>query len=189
MNWLAHLFLSEPTPEFQIGGLLPDVAPVASLEGLADGFQQGIRRHREIDAFTDTHPVFLRSKSRFAPPLRRFAGILVDVIYDHFLARDWHRYSQQSLGSFADSFYAELVARRGAIPHVAFTRLEPMKADNWLCSYADVQGVATALRRISMRLSRPFDMSPAANVLTANYAAFEEDFGQFFPDVRALVGR
>ena len=113
----------------------------------------------------------------------------MDVIYDHFLARDWDRYSPQSLIEFADDFYAALIERRGAIPHVAFTRLEPMKADNWLCSYADVEGVATTLRRISMRLSRPFDMSPAADVLTANYAAFEEDFGRFFPEVRALVGR
>lgn len=189
VNWLAHLFLSDPTPEFQIGGLLPDVAPAATLAGLADGFLSGIQRHREIDAFTDSHPVFLRSKARFTPPLRRFAGILVDVIYDHFLARDWHRYSPQPLPEFADEFYATLVAHRAQIPEAAFERLEPMKADNWLCSYAETEGVATALRRISARLSRPFDMSPGAVVLVENYGAFESDFAEFFPEVRNLTGR
>jgi acyl carrier protein phosphodiesterase len=189
MNWLAHLYLSEPSPEFRIGGLLPDVAPASELVGLAPGFQQGIHRHLKIDAFTDTHPVFLRSKARFSPPLRRFAGILVDVIYDHFLARDWTCFSSQPLRQFADEFYDSLVEHRTAIPLIAFERLEPMKSDDWLCSYAEIDGVATALGRISRRLRRPFDMSAGAAVLSANYAAFEQDFGEFFPEVRMLAGR
>lgn len=163
------------------------MAPAASLAGLADGFQRGIRRHREIDLFTDSHPVFLRSKARFTPPLRRFAGILVDVIYDHFLARDWMRFSPQPLRQFSDEFYAALVANRASIPAIAFERLEPMQADNWFCSYADIEGVETALRRISTRLSRPFDMSAGAAVLAENYAAFESDFAEFFPAVRSFV--
>lgn len=189
MNWLAHLYLSDPSPEFRIGGLLPDVAPAAELVGLGTGFQRGIQRHLKIDAFTDAHPVFLRSKARFAPPLRRFAGILVDVIYDHFLARDWSRFSAQPLREFADEFYESLVGHRAAIPPIAFERLEPMKSDDWLCSYAGIDGVATALGRISRRLHRPFDLSAGAAVLSANYAAFEQDFAEFFPEVRMLAGR
>jgi hypothetical protein len=89
MNWLAHLFLSDPEPACRIGNLLPDFLSANVLAGLPAAFQRGIAQHRRIDAYTDAHPVFRRSVQRFAPPFRRYGGVLVDIFYDHFLARDW----------------------------------------------------------------------------------------------------
>src|SRR5262245_27969290 len=104
MNWLAHLLLSEPTSAFRIGSLLPDFVRPPLLAGLPIDFQRGIECHRRIDAFTDAHPIVRRSVGRFVPPYRRFAGILVDVFYDHFLARDWTAHASIPLTDFVGEF-------------------------------------------------------------------------------------
>jgi acyl carrier protein phosphodiesterase len=187
MNWLAHLFLSEPTPAFRVGNLLPDFVGVSALAALPAAFQGGIRAHRQIDAFTDAHPVFRQSVARLQPPLRRFGGPLVDVFYDHFLARDWERYSASSLTDFAAEFYGSIEALRGEIPAEAMLALERMRADDWLCSYRELAGVEETFRRMSQRLRRPFDLAPAAAVLERHYAAFEADFAAFFPELSAYV--
>src|SRR5215208_1187298 len=97
MNWLAHLLLSEPTPHFRIGNLLPDLLNHRELQAVHSRFKSGIDCHRLIDRFTDSHPVVRRSRERFGPTYRRFSGILVDIFYDHFLAQTWSSYSEISL--------------------------------------------------------------------------------------------
>src|SRR6266850_1875154 len=124
MNWLAHLYLSEPNPEFRLGNLLADIAPDRSLASLPAAFQRGIAQHRRIDAFTDSHPVVRRSIQRFAPPFRRFGSIVCDVFYDHFLARDWDSYSSEPLSTFAQSVYGSFDAYRPLISPEAFSRLD-----------------------------------------------------------------
>ena len=84
MNWLAHLFLSEPSAAFRIGNLLPDLARPSELSGLSTEFIRGMEQHRLIDAFTDSHPVVRRSIARVGPEFRRFGGIFVDIYFDHF---------------------------------------------------------------------------------------------------------
>jgi acyl carrier protein phosphodiesterase len=189
MNWLAHLFLSEPTPAFRVGNLLPDFVGVSALAGLPAAFQAGIRVHRQIDAFTDAHPIFRQSVARLRPPFRRFGGPLVDVFYDHFLARDWERYAGLPLTEFAAEFYGSFEGLREAIPPEAMVALERMRADNWLCSYRELAGVEETFRRMSQRLRRPFDLAPAAAALERDYAAFEADFAAFFPELSAYVSR
>ncbi|MDB6068331.1 MAG: hypothetical protein JWR26_4539 [Pedosphaera sp.] len=187
MNWLAHLLLSEPTPAFRLGGILPDLASASALAGMPPEFQGGIRRHHQIDAYTDSHAIFRRSVHRFSPPFRRFGGILVDVFYDHFLASDWESYSDKSLPDFTSDFYASFESHRADIPPEVYERLLQMKAGNWLCSYGDVQGVATTLGRIGSRLRRPFDLAPAIAVLERDYKLFHGDFTAFFPEVTKHV--
>lgn len=187
MNWLAHLLLSEPTPAFRLGGILPDLASASELAGMAADFQGGIRRHHQIDAYTDSHAIFRRSVQRFSPPFRRFGGILVDVFYDHFLSCDWGSYSDRSLPVFASEFYASFEGLRADVPPEVYERLLLMKAGNWLCSYGDIQGVAITLGRISTRLRRPFDLAPATAVLEQDYKLFHGDFAAFFPEVSRHV--
>src|SRR5688572_8345575 len=97
MNWLAHLLLAEPTPQFRLGAILPDLVSMQVLAGLPPDFQRGIRQHRQVDAYTDSHAIFRRSVQRLDPPFRRFGGILVDIFYDHFIARDWQSFSATPL--------------------------------------------------------------------------------------------
>src|SRR3569833_1990969 len=105
MNWLAHLFLSEPNAEFRIGNLLPDLARPSVLAGLSADFVRGIQQHRRIDAFTDSHPIVRRSIARVGPEFRRFGGIFVDIFYDHFLSREWPNFSDMPLTEFTRDIY------------------------------------------------------------------------------------
>ena len=188
MNWLAHLYLSEPNPRFRIGNLLPDLVPMSALSGLSPDLMRGVRQHRRIDAFTDTHPVVRRSISRVGPDFRRFGGILVDIFYDHFLARDWLSFSSTPLEIFIAEFYASLDGCRSEIPSEALVHLERMQEMNWLYSYREVSGIRTALDRLGLRLRRPVPLGEAISVLQENYDVLYGDFSVFFPELVSHVG-
>lgn len=185
LNWLAHIYLSDPDPAARVGNLLPDLVPVASLTSLSADILRGVVQHRQIDAFTDTHPIVRQSVARFAPPYRRFGGILADLFYDHFLAKNWHEYAAQPLVTFVESFYTTIPAFRDRIPSLAYERLEQIRTADWLCSYGSVAGIAKAAERIGARFSRPVDLGGAMRVLETDYANFESDFRAFLPEVQA----
>ena len=187
MNWLAHLFLSEPNPAFRIGNLLPDLVGPSALSGLSSDYLRGVRQHRRIDSFTDAHPVFRRSISRLGPGFRRYGGILVDIFYDHFLTRQWPALSPTPLRPFTDEVYASFETHRDDIPSEAHAHLERMKSGNWLCAYGDFAGVALTLERISRRFRKPVPLANAVPVFERDYAGFQSDFRAFFPELMAHV--
>lgn len=184
MNWLAHLYLSDPDPCTRIGNLLPDVIRQNELRVVPEEFQHGIGQHRAVDRFTDSHPLFRRSMARFRPPLRRYAPILVDVIYDHFLASLWPRYSSDDLPSFVARFHRSLDHEGLALPGRARERLGQIREGGWLLSYAELDGVAKALRRTGLRLRKPAPLDEAVAVVRAAYTDFRADFEAFFPELR-----
>ncbi|HVF84396.1 MAG TPA: ACP phosphodiesterase [Abditibacteriaceae bacterium] len=185
MNWLAHLLLSEPTPAFRIGNMLPDMLRLSDLNAMPTEFQCGIARHRAIDAFTDSHPVVRRSIERIQPPFRRWGGVLVDVFYDHFLARDWPLYSLVPLDDFAQQIYRDFDLCREHLPPQLRAQFQQMKYDDWLCSYREIDGIETALRRIEGRLRKPFALHQATRELENNYDELADDFREFFPQLAA----
>lgn len=187
MNWLAHLFLSEPSAAFRIGNLLPDLARPSDLSGLSSEFLRGVQQHRLIDAFTDSHPIVRRSVARVGPEFRRFGGIFVDIFYDHFLSREWAALSKTPLTDFTREIYESFAVHRGEIPAEVYGALERMKSENWLCSYGDLQGVATTLGRIGLRLRRSAPLGKGAAILEADYAGFHADFREFFPELISHV--
>jgi len=181
MNWLAHLLLSEPTAEFRIGNILPDLASPSELAHMPTPFQGGITRHREIDAYTDSCTIFQRSKNRFQPPLRRYAGIFVDVFYDHFLSLHWEQFCTTPRKTLIRQFYRSIPPRQHHLPATAACVLDWMKTGDWLGDMATLHGVEATLHRISRRLRRPVDFSPAMNVLDEHFQDFSSDFDEFFP--------
>jgi acyl carrier protein phosphodiesterase len=187
MNWLAHLLLSEPTPAFRIGNLLPDILPSRELESLGREFQRGIRRHRQIDAFTDSHAIVRRSIVLLGPAYRRFGGILTDMFYDHFLACDWHRYSESTLKDFSSTIYSSFDSLRQDLPPTASIRLQQIKAADLLCSYREIDGIRCALDRIGARLRRPVALGESIAELELHYEALHADFTEFFTDLRDYV--
>lgn len=188
MNWLAHLYLSEPNPAFRIGNLLPDMVSASALSGLSHEFLRGVKQHRQIDAFTDTHPVVRRSISRVNPDFRRFGGILIDVFYDHFLARDWQSFSPMPLQAFAAEIYDSFDRYRAEIPPEAQVHLEHMRERNWLYAYREIDGVRAALDRLGLRLRRPVPLGNAISVLRDNYDELDADFSAFFPELISHLG-
>lgn len=188
MNWLAHLYLSEPTPAFRIGNLLPDLAAVSTLAHLPAEYQRGMRQHHQIDAFTDSHPIVRRSILRVDAPFRRYAGILVDMFYDHFLARDWSAWSPVALTEFTAEIHASFAAHAAELPPEINLRLAQMKAGNWLSTYGDLPALTQTLGRIGRRFRQPVPLAEAIVVLERNYEGLRGDFNAFFPELWAHVG-
>jgi acyl carrier protein phosphodiesterase len=187
VNWLAHVYLSEPHPACRIGNLLPDLVPASALIGLPAEMTRGVRQHRRIDLFTDTHPVVRRSIGRVPPSFRRFGGILVDIFYDHFLSRHWADFSTTPLPSFAREIYASFDNHRAQIPPEAHGRLDRIRSENYLCSYGEIRDLSMVLRRLGLRLRRPVPLAEAIPVLENDYAGFYADFSAFFPELTAHV--
>lgn len=189
MNWLAHVFLSEPHVEFRLGNLLADIVRGEERAAMSTEFQRGARRHHAIDVFTDAHPIVHRSRHRVRKEYRRFSGVLVDIFYDHLLAADWHQYSRVPLAEFTSAFYADASHRQLELPKAAATSIDRIAHYDLLGSYAEIDGVEQALRGISMRLQRRWgrDFALQAGVadLLEHRDAFAEDFAQFFPELHA----
>lgn len=191
MNWLAHVYLSEPNLQFRLGNLLADLVRGSQLESMSSEFLRGVRCHRAIDAFTDSHSVVKRSRTRIGATQRRFSGVLVDVFYDHFLASSWSDHSSSSLEDFAATFYAEIAAADITLPEPAQTVLGRIMRHGLLESYAEIGGVERSLRRLSMRLTarwnRSFALEDAVADLLAHRSAFAGDFAEFFPQLQAHI--
>lgn len=184
MNWLAHLVLSEQSGEFRIGSLLPDLVRQTELRDLSPAMLAGVARHRDVDAYTDRHPVFLRSADRFPPPYRRFARILTDLIYDHFLSRSWADYVAVDLPQFLDRFFGEVKHHERQLPFLARERLAQIREEQWLAGYGDLILLQGVMQRVGRRLRRPVDLGPAIATLTGQYHDFQTDFEEFFHDIR-----
>jgi acyl carrier protein phosphodiesterase len=189
MNWLAHVHLSEPSATFRLGNVLPDLVPARELTTLAAGYQRGIECHRRIDAFTDAHPCFRRSVARMPSEFRRYGGIIVDVLYDHFLSVSWNEHARQPLRRCVDEFYESFDPHRAALPSSVWPILERMREQDWLGSYGDLAGVHTALQRIGRRLRKPRDLGGCVEGLEAGYAGFQADFREFFPEITTFLAQ
>jgi acyl carrier protein phosphodiesterase len=191
LNWLAHVFLSEPDVEFRLGNLLADIVRGEELRRMSAGFQRGVLKHKQIDAFTDSHPLVKRSRARVSPEFRRFSGVLVDVFYDHLLASRWDQYSPIVLDAFTAKFYADIECSRIELPSSARVTLDRIIRHDLLGAYRGIEGVERSLRRISAYLSsrwqREFALERGAAELLAHRAGFDEDFAEFFPQLRAAV--
>ena len=188
MNFLAHLYLSPDTPDALIGSLLGDfVKGPVERAGYNDEITRAIRLHRAIDTFTDAHPVFAASKARVSPARRRYAGILVDLFYDHFLARHWHDYHGQHLETFAADIYGMLLDRAAGLPEPAGRMVTFMARQDWLVSYREVDAVGAALERMGRRLTRGNALLGSIEDLESAYAGFEADFRAFMPEVATFA--
>lgn len=141
-----------------------------------------IALHRKIDSFTDAHQVVTDSRRRVSPERRRFAGIMIDIFYDHFLARYWEEFHPVPLGEFAEAFYALLSRRHAELPERLQRVAKSMIEFDWLGSYAHMESIDTALNRLSQRLRRGDALVGSAAELRDNYAELEIDFRRFLPD-------
>ncbi|ATE59571.1 acyl carrier protein phosphodiesterase [Thauera sinica] len=191
MNFLAHAYLAGPLAADRIGGVIGDFVK-GRLEPLPPGLDAelaaGVMLHRRIDSFAETHPAFRRSRARVSTERRRLGGIMVDLFYDHFLARRWSRFSPEPLAEFTAQTYRLIGLYRGPLPESFRPVFERMAAHDWLASYRDADNVARALDRMAEhRLRRPNPLAGAGEELLRGYAGFEADFLEFLPDARAYA--
>ena len=188
MNYLAHLLLAGDDPGHIVGALLGDFVRPRQIPEYSETIQAGIRLHIQIDVFTDNHPVVARGKARMHAPYRRYAGVLTDIFYDHFLARGWEDFTGAArLEEFAQDRYRVLLDHHPLLPP-RMQRIVPIMAEqDWLTSYRDLAAVDKTLQRLSGRLKRANPLPHAVCMLEENYAAIESDFQEFFPELTAFA--
>ncbi|NRB60388.1 MAG: DUF479 domain-containing protein [Winogradskyella sp.] len=183
MNFLAHIYLSGDNEFIKIGNFVADGIRGKNYKNYTKELQVGILLHREIDTFTDAHPIFRRSTKRLHNPYRHFSGVIVDIFYDHFLAKNWDQYSEIPLAIYVESFYKVLELHIEILPE-RFKHLTPiMIKSNWLLSYASVEGIQQVLNGMNRRTKGISKMNEATKELIEFYNEFEADFSEFFKDL------
>lgn len=187
MNYLAHLFLAEDSAESLIGNLAADFVKGPLRDQFTPGIREGIRQHRRIDAFTDTHPQVAAFRRVLIPEHGHYARVISDVFFDHFLAINWQRYSRESLQSFLERIYAVIDPHASSLPDRLRFVYSRMRDEQWLLSYAEVEGVRITLTNMSKRLSRRPHLETATHHLVDSRAELERRFHDFFPDVVAFA--
>jgi acyl carrier protein phosphodiesterase len=184
MNYLAHIYLAASLDEKVIlGNFLGDFVKKNTENNYDVTIRQGIHMHRKLDSFTDFHPVFQVSRRRISDKNRRFAGVLIDMFYDHYLARNWLDYSTVSLEDFAEDFYDILERNRSILPDRLKYMMPYLKGENWLLSYGEIPGIEQAVNNVARRFAhsrRPM-INPIQELIN-NYEGLENDFKAFFPE-------
>ncbi|HEY8563226.1 MAG TPA: ACP phosphodiesterase [Pyrinomonadaceae bacterium] len=187
MNYLAHLFLSDQTSDGFAGSLLGDFITGRVAGRFNQKIESEITLHRKIDAFTDADAIVKRSKARISPEISRFAGVLIDVFYDHFLAVDFEKYSNVPLKTFTEKAYRALEEHRDLFPDAFRQRIPAIIQSDLLGSYKSLDGIGIALRRISGRIKRENSLPDGIFDLENNYRQLKTDFQEYFPKLTAFV--
>ena len=186
MNFLFHLYLAGDDPDLLAGNLAGDFVKGRLDDRYPPGIARGIRMHRGIDSFASNNRLFRQSKQRLRPELGLYRGVLVDLYYDHFLARDWGEHCSVSLEEYLAGAYRVVKEREAFLPD-RLVRLVPVIFTELLPSYAHVDGIELALVRMSKRLRRPNPLAEGIGELGRHYGALEEDFRMFLPEVTELA--
>jgi len=188
MNYLAHVYLAGDEESDRLGGLLGDFVKGHLPCGLPNDLAAGVALHRRIDSYADSHPAFQRSRARVSAARRRYAGVMVDMFYDHLLAVHWHAYSSQGLSQYTQGVYDMLDAHAAILPERLGQVRIWMRKDDWLCSYRTLDGTGSAIDRIAKhRLSRPGTLPGAIEELVSDYQGFTMDFLEFMSDAIAMT--
>lgn len=183
MNFLAHIYLSGDNKMIAIGNFVADAIRGNKYKLLPPEFQVGVKLHRHIDTFTDAHPIVRQSTKRLHQNYSHYSGVIVDILYDHFLAKNWSTYSEVPLEDYVDNFYDTLKDHFNILPE-RFQKLMPfMIADNWLLSYAEIEGIQRVLNGMNRRTKFKSGMHTATDELKEYYSEFENEFTIFFEEL------
>jgi acyl carrier protein phosphodiesterase len=189
MNFLAHALLAGDDPALIVGGVIGDWIK-GPLPGVLPGdLARGVALHRAIDSFAELHPGFRASRTRVSAPRRRYAGVLVDIFYDHLLARHWTDIHHQPLDAYCRHVYQTLAARLDQIPQASHRGLMLMAGEDWLGSYARMEAIADVLVRMSRRARQPNPLAGGEQELLGDVAGYTDDFHGWFADAKRFAER
>ena len=189
MNHLAHLFLAPDTELHRVGSLLGDFARGLNPMTLPEPVHEGLRHHRSVDAYTDQHPDVLASKRLFSARRRRFAGVALDVLYDHYLLRHWDLFSAIPVDEFIDQVYAELQNHREVMPEKMQKVTAQIVHHDWFRSYQEHDRIGFALDRVANRIRFTHAFHGIIEEIETQDSELESNFLSFFPDLQAHAQR
>ncbi len=183
MNFLAHVYLSGNNEQLILGNLIADAVKGKQIDNFSHDIVKGIKLHRLIDSYTDNHIVFKKSTNRLEPIYKKYASVIADIFYDHFLAKNFHKYSRISLSQTAHTAYNILIRNYDILPPKSKRMLPYMTTQNWLEGYANLTDLQRVFNGMSRRASFISGMENAIFDLKKDYAAYETEFQLFFPDI------
>ncbi|MGB1169157.1 MAG: ACP phosphodiesterase [Flavobacteriaceae bacterium] len=184
MNFLAHLFLSENYPKIMIGNFIADHIKGNQYTHLDPTIQKGIKLHREIDTFTDSHEITRMSKRRLHKRYGLFAGIVIDIFYDHYLAKNWNNYSAIPLKIYVNSFYDLVYSYQEVLPEKTLKMIPYMIKYDWLFNYQYKEGIKNVLEGMNRKTKNKGQIDLAIHDLRKLDKDFEKDFELFFTDLQ-----
>lgn len=187
MNFLAHIYLSGENDHIKIGNFIADGIHGKNFDEFPIDVQKGIRLHREIDSFTDFHPIFRQSKHRLHERYGHYSGVIMDIFYDHFLAKNFSNYSKVPLKDFSENFY-KVLDTNFSILTPRFQKILPiLKEENWLLMYATIEGISHILYNMDRRTRLRSKMQFSVEELKSFYSEFETEFTLFFAEMENFV--
>ena len=183
MNFLAHIYLSGNNESITIGNFIADGIRGKKYKNYPKDLQIGILLHREIDTFTDAHPIVRQSTKRLHKNYSHYSGVIVDILYAHFLAKNWQKYSETPLDIYVEKFYKSLEDNFEILPERTKKMMPFMIADNWLLNYAKIEGIQRVLDGMNRRTQNRSKMNKATTELNTYYSEFENEFTLFFDEL------
>jgi acyl carrier protein phosphodiesterase len=187
MNFLSHLFLSGNSEGLIIGNFIADSVKGSDYKNYPEEIQKGILLHRQIDTFTDTHPIVEESKIRLRKKYRKYSSVIIDVYYDHFLARNWDLYSAVSLDAYTKEIYSIIQDNQHFLPEKARHFMQYMIRYNILEAYSRLEGIQRVLEGMANRAKFESNMEHSIHDLQEHYSLFEEEFKKYFPELQKFV--
>jgi acyl carrier protein phosphodiesterase len=185
MNFLAHLYLSGTDEQIQLGNFIADSVKGKSYLNFPEKVVKGILLHRSIDNFTDKHPIVEVTKKRLRGSFHKYAPVISDIYYDHFLAKYWDEFSEIKLENYALDFYEVLNKNTSILPERTLHLMPHLIKGNWLVSYSSIEGIHRVLSGMSRRTTFVSNMENASAELELNYPYYEQEFRLFFPELVA----
>jgi len=187
VNYLAHLYLSGSNEGLLIGNFIADAVKGKAMNTYSDEVRRGIVLHRAIDQFTDDHPLHRASRTKLHHRYGHYSGVLVDIYYDHFLAKYWHDYSDTELLAYTKEVYAVMQKNKAVLPERITYMLQYMIPHNWLYNYANLEGVHKVFCGMAKRTKFESNMETGVEDLKEKYDEFKADFTDFFPQLKEFV--
>ena len=187
MNFLSHLYLSGDSEGLLIGNFIADSVKGSAFNNFSPEIQKGIILHRKIDTYTDSHPIVDESKKRLREKYKKYASVIVDVYYDHYLAANWNDYSNESLDEYTQKVYALIEQHKHTFPLKSQHFTKYMLQHNILSAYAKLEGIEKVLQGMSHRASFVSNMEHSIHDLKEHYSLFENEFKLFFPELQQFV--
>jgi len=184
VNYLAHIYLSNEEEEITLGNFIADGVKGKKYVQFPLGIQQGILLHRAIDSYTDEHPIVRKSTKRLHKKYSHYSGVIVDILYDHFLAKNWTQYHSIPLHKYTENFYNLINSNFDRLTPRIQKMMPYMIEQNWLLSYASIDGIGKILDQMNRRTNNQSKMNLAVLELTTYYKEFEEEFTLFFEDIK-----
>ena len=183
MNYLAHVYLSGSNDLIKVGNFMADSVKGSQYLKYDKELQFGILLHRHIDSFTDAHPIYRQSKHRLHKKYGHYSGVIMDILYDHFLAKNWEKYSSISLPDFSKNFYEILENNLDLLPEKTTKIVPYLVAQNWFESYATITGIEKILLQMDYKTHHRVAMQEAVVELKKYYQEFENEFTLFFEEL------